>query len=72
MHPDHGGSEMDESGEVHGSPVIACSEAAKVLELAEAALDAVALFVGVGVVRNDGRLPTVSRRKWSPGQKDLS
>ncbi len=44
---------MDETGKVRGSPVITGSEAPEVFELAEAALDAVALFVGVGVVRDN-------------------
>jgi hypothetical protein len=41
---------VDEGEEVGGSPVVSCGEAAKVLEVAEAALDAVSVFVGVLVV----------------------
>jgi hypothetical protein len=52
LHPDYCGSEMDEAGKVGGSPVVTGCQASEVFELAEAALDTVALFVGVGVVRN--------------------
>ena len=44
---------MDESCKVRGPSVVAGSKAAEALELVEAAFDAVALFVGIGVVRND-------------------
>ena len=53
VHPDHSGCEMDESCKVRGPSVVAGSKAAEALELVEAAFDAVALFVGIGVVRND-------------------
>jgi hypothetical protein len=44
---------MNEAGKIGCSPVITACQASEVFELAEAALDAVALFVSVGVVRND-------------------
>ena len=44
---------MDEAGKVGGSPVITGCQASEVFESAEAALDAVALFVGVNVVRDN-------------------
>src|SRR5690606_32188457 len=53
-HPDHGGGEVDEAEEVDGEPVVAGGEAAEVLELCEAALDAVAQPVEVAVVRDGG------------------
>lgn len=53
LHPDHGCREMDEASKVCGPPVVAGGEAAKVFEPAEAAFDAVALFIDTGVVGND-------------------
>jgi len=44
---------LDESCEVQGSTIIARCGAVEVLELAEAAFDAVAMFVGDGIVRDD-------------------
>ena len=38
--------------EVDGAPVVACGEASEVLEPVEAALDPVAMLVGVGVMRD--------------------
>ena len=52
-HPDHASGEVGELDEVDSSPLIACGEAPKVFELIEATLDAVSLFVGGGVVRDD-------------------
>jgi len=51
---------MDEAGKVSGSPVITGSEAPEVFELVEATLNSVALFVGVGVVRNDERFDGIT------------
>src|SRR5256885_16332031 len=47
--------ELYEAEEVDGSSVVAGCEATEVLELVEASLDSVAVFVDGGVVR-DGRL----------------
>jgi hypothetical protein len=44
---------MDEAGKVRGPPVVTGGEAPEVLELVEAALNTVALFVCVGIVWND-------------------
>ena len=44
---------MDEAGEVDGAAIVAGGEAAEVLELAEAPLDAVALPVDGDVMRDD-------------------
>ena len=44
---------MDEAGEVDGTPVVACGEAAALFELAEATFDTVAVLVG-GAIMRDG------------------
>lgn len=44
---------MKEALEVDCSPVVTNCEASKVLEPTEAALDSVAMFVDLSVVRND-------------------
>jgi|MedtruStandDraft_1076414.scaffolds.fasta_scaffold38922_2 hypothetical protein len=44
---------MDEAVKVDGSSIVACGEAAEMLEAIEAAFNAVAVFVGVGVVRDE-------------------
>ncbi len=53
--PDHGGGEECKAGEMDGGTFVAGSKAAEVFEAVEASLDAIALFVGDGVVR-DGDL----------------
>src|SRR5690606_35385826 len=57
-HPDHGCGEVDEAEEVGGEPVVSGGEAAEVLELCEAALDAVAQAVEGAVVRDRGSART--------------
>ena len=52
---------MDEAEKVDGASVVACGEAAEVLELAEAPFDSVAVFAADGVVR-DGNLASASGR----------
>src|SRR5438309_1222300 len=60
-HPDHGCGELYEAEEVDGSSVVACGEAAEVLELVEASLDAVAVFVDRRVVGDDDLARAVGR-----------
>lgn len=43
---------MYEAGEVNGSAVISCGEPAEVFETIEASLDAIALLVEFGIVRD--------------------
>ncbi|HWL69012.1 MAG TPA: amidohydrolase family protein, partial [Geminicoccus sp.] len=50
--PDHGGSEVDEAGEVDGSSVVAGGEAAEWLEPVAASFDAVAVLIGGVIVRD--------------------
>ncbi len=52
--PDHSRGDMNESGEVGGAAIVACSEAAEMLEAAKASLDPVAVLVDGCVVRNEG------------------
>lgn len=60
--PGHGGGELNEAFEVQGSAIIARCEAAEVLEPVEAAFDAVAVFVGGNVVRDDDLASSV---RWN-------
>jgi hypothetical protein len=48
---------MDEGEEVYGSPIIACGEASEVLELVEAALDAISVPID-GPIVGDEDLPS--------------
>ena len=57
---------MDEAGKVDCPEVVSSGEAAEVLELVEASFDAVAMFIGHGVVRDDG-LAAAVRRDHRPG-----
>src|SRR5580658_965383 len=51
-HPDHGCGEVDEAGEVDGASVVAGGETAEMLEPVETALDAIAVFVEIDVMRD--------------------
>lgn len=48
----HGG-EVNEAGEVDGSPIVAGCEASETLEASETSLDPIALLVEFGVVRDE-------------------
>ena len=52
---------MDEAGEVDGASIVSCSEAAEMFEAIEASLDAVAVFVDGGVMRDDDLAAAVRR-----------
>ena len=59
--PDHGCGEVDEAGEVNRPAIVARCEAAEVFEAIEAALDAVATFVGRCIVRDEDLPGSVGR-----------
>ncbi len=52
-HPHHCCDEIDDALEMNSPAVVACREPAEVLHSVEAPLDAIALFVGARVVRDD-------------------
>lgn len=52
---------MDEPGEVNFPPFIACGKASEVFEAAEAAFDAIAVFVERSIVRNDDLARAIGR-----------
>jgi hypothetical protein len=51
-HPEDGGGDVDEGEVVSRQPIEAGGEAAEVIELVEATLDAVAQLVDQGIVRD--------------------
>lgn len=59
--PEQGRGYVDEGEVVASEPVEPCGEAAEVLELVEAALDAIAQLVGQGIVRDRGSFWSASR-----------
>lgn len=52
--PAHDCGDECEPLEVDESPVIARGEAAEMFEFVEASFDAISLFIGFGIVRDDG------------------
>jgi len=58
---------VDEAGEVDGASVVAGGETAEMLETVEAALDSVAVFVEIGVMRDGDFARRLAAAEWSIG-----